>query len=96
MERAELLDLLIDLARDAGIQVRSEARVFGGDLAPRSGVCRVRGELWLMLLPGDSLEDRIDAVSSALRTHAPALLEKRYLPPAVRAALRLPGGENDC
>jgi hypothetical protein len=86
MERAELLDQLIALAREAGLEVRA-ARGGEPGLPLSSGVCRVRGELWVVVVPADPLEDRIEVVAGALRTHASAFLESRYLPPALRARL---------
>jgi len=86
VERPELLDQLIALAREAGLEVRAAQ---GGEpgLPLTSGVCRVRGELWLVVVPSDPLEDRIEVVADALRTHAAAFLESRYLPPALRERL---------
>ena len=78
-----MLALLAGLAEEAGMQVRA-ARPPG---PLESGVCRVRGQLWLVLAPGDPLEHQIRVVIEALRLHAPALLEERWLPPAVRARL---------
>ena len=82
MEPAELLTHLVALAGEAGIRVRAAA---GAEAALESALCRVRGELWLVLVPSDPLEHRIRVVVRALREHAPALLEERWLPPAVRA-----------
>lgn len=82
MERPELLAALIDLAREAGLEVR-HARG-DEDPPPRSGPCRVQGRVWLVLVRGEPLEDRIEVVARALREHAPGLLEGRFLPPALR------------
>jgi hypothetical protein len=89
MEREELLQQLVSLARESGIAVRSDGAVRGaeGETGPRSGLCRLRGEPLLVLLASDGLEDRIAAAAEALRQIAPDLLEGRYLPPAVREAL---------
>lgn len=86
MERAEQLDQLIALAREAGLEVRAAQ---GGEpgLPLTSGVCRVRGALWVVVVPSDALEDRIEVVADALRTHAASFLESRYLPPALRERL---------
>lgn len=90
MERAALLRELVDLAHDAGLTVRPGGRTAGGDgdIALQSGVCRVRGEVWVVLAASDSVEDQIEVVSGALRSHASAFLEGRWLPPAVRACLQ--------
>jgi hypothetical protein len=89
---AEVLDALLALCREAGIDVR---RVSGRPEAPgeppaRSSLCRVRGAFWLVLSDAEGLEERIGAAAAALRRVAPELPEGRYLPPAVRARL---GGE---
>ncbi len=85
MERRELLELVLDLAREAGLKVRNEP---GG--AVRSGVCRVRGEVLVMLSSADPLEERLAVAVGALREHAGPGLEERYLPPAVRELLDPP------
>jgi hypothetical protein len=93
VEGQALLDCLVELAREAGIQVRvipTSAAVT--DLPPRSGICRIRGSPWLLLASGEPLEDRIAAAAAALRTLAPGGLERRYLPPAVRERLVSPRG----
>jgi hypothetical protein len=91
---AEMLDCLLDLAREAGIALRplSARGAAEGDLPVRSGVCRVRGQLLVMLAASDSVEDRIDVLLHALRSAGPAVLEGRWIPPAVRERLEGPGG----
>ena len=89
MSPGEVLDALIGLCREAGLEVR---RVRGGpeaagEPAARSGVCRVRGALWLVLSDADGVEERIAAAADALRAHGSDLVEGRYLPPAVRQRL---------
>jgi hypothetical protein len=94
VEGPALLDYLVELAQEAGIQVRvipgSGAVV---DLPPRSGICRIRGAPWLLLASDEPLEDRIEAAATAVRTHAPGALEGRFLPPAVRDRLSSPRGK---
>jgi hypothetical protein len=58
-----------------------------GQPAPASGVCRVRGETWVLLVAAGRPEERVEALAQALNTHAAPFLESRYLPPAVRARL---------
>jgi len=90
VELSELLDRLAELAREAGLQVR-ELRAGGeGDPSPASGVCRVRGETWVLLSASDGLERRVEVLARALKSHAGHLLEGRYLPPAVRERLSKP------
>jgi hypothetical protein len=86
---AELLEAMTDLCREAGLEVR---RVRGspegaGEPSARSGVCRVRGALWLVLSDADGIEERIAAAADALRDHAPDFVDGRYLPPALRQRL---------
>lgn len=95
MEGQSLLDFLVELAQEAGVQVRVIPRYAAeGDPAPRSGICRIRGAPWLLLASGEPLEDRIEAAAMAVRVHARAVLEERYLPPAVRERLDSPRGSS--
>jgi hypothetical protein len=50
-------------------------------------VCRLRGELQVVLIDTDPLAERLAVLAGALRDQAPDLLESRYVPPAVRAWL---------
>jgi hypothetical protein len=93
MQPAELHDALLELAREAGLRVERLPATRDGDATTRSGVCRLRGELRVLLAPGDGIEDRIAALVAGLRTLGPAPLEARWLPPAVRR--RLEGGPGD-
>lgn len=94
MTPAEVLDCLLDLAREVDLEVR-RMPVRGGaetEAPARSGVCRVRGRLLVLLALGDSVEDRIDALVQGLRSAGPGLWEGRWIPPAVRKRLEGPGG----
>ncbi|HSD27233.1 MAG TPA: hypothetical protein VLL75_08010 [Vicinamibacteria bacterium] len=86
MTPAEMLAFLVDLAREGGLQVRTIGSS-QGDPPTRSGVCRLRDGVFVILVGSDPVEDRIAAVVDALREHCPAALEGRYLPPAVRERL---------
>ena len=86
MESRQLLDTLVGLAEEAGITVRV-ARAGESELPPRSGLCRVHGNLLLVLSAAEPLEARIEAAAAALCTHGTALLEGRFLPPALRERL---------
>ena len=86
MESRELLDALVGLAEEAGITVRV-AGAGESELPPRSGLCRVRGNLLLVLSAAEPLEARIEAAAAALGAHGAALLEGRFLAPAVRERL---------
>jgi hypothetical protein len=82
---AALLESLLDLARDCGLEIRHAGG--GEDPPPRSGLCRVHDRVWLVLVRSEPVEDRIEVVATALRAHAGSALESRYLPPAVRERL---------
>jgi hypothetical protein len=89
VEAARLLDALVDLAEEVGLPVRKLGRSNAAD-APTltaSGVCRVRGEVWVMLLDADPAERRVEVLATALREHAAEALEQRFLPPALREIL---------
>ncbi len=90
MELSELLARLQELARELGLEVREVRAGAEGDPPIASGVCRVRGETWVLLAAADDLDHRVEVLARALKSHAGARLEGRYLPPAVRA--RLAGG----
>ncbi len=89
MNPEELHRELIELARVAGFEVRQASGRAGADrdLPIASGVCRVRGSVWVVLAATDSLEERSATLADALTTHASELLETRYLPPALREKL---------
>jgi len=86
MKPDELLDRLLALARAAGVEVR-ETRNDDGESGPRSASCRLRGRLWVVLVAGDPLEERIGAVADALDHASPGWLDAHYLPPALRMRL---------
>lgn len=87
MEPQALLDALCELARDAGLAVKRLGAAGTEGLPASGGVCRVRGEVWVLLGDGDPVEERIELLARALRDHAGPALEDRYLPPAVRERL---------
>jgi hypothetical protein len=89
VQPAELLRELLDLAREAGLVVRSMPRAAGrdGDLPPASGLCRVRDDHWILLASGDPIERRIDVLAEGLRRCRGEFLEQRYLAPALRERL---------
>jgi hypothetical protein len=92
MQSRQLLEELVLLAREAGLEVREMRGAAGGEggLPAPSGVCRVRDGFWVMLAESDSVEHRIEVVAGALTRHAAPFLASRYLPPAIRE--RLEGG----
>lgn len=90
MESGELFRRLVELAREAGLVVRSIRGNAGGEGEPAaaSGVCRVGSDTWIVLSAADSTEERIDVVARALRELVPEFLEQRYLAPALRERIR--------
>jgi hypothetical protein len=90
VEPRDVLSLLVGLAEEVGIPVRV-ARSGESELPPRSGLCRVRGRLLLVVSAAEPVEARIEAVAAALREHGGAQLEQRFLPPAVRERLERAG-----
>jgi len=92
MEPADLMQALMDLAREAELEIRLAGTGDGGapELQTASGICRVRDATWVVLSQSDSVEVQLDVLADALRTHAAELLEERYLPPAVRQRLFAP------
>ncbi len=89
MNPEELHRELIELARVAGFEVRQASGRAGADrdLPIASGVCRVRGSVWVVLAATDSLAERSVVLVDALTEHASELLETRYLAPALREKL---------
>jgi hypothetical protein len=89
MEPSEIMAVLLDLAREAGIEVRSVGPGGGEAGAPplTSAVCRVRDSFWVMLSSDDPVAVQLDVMASALREHAPDVVGDRFVPPAVRELL---------
>jgi hypothetical protein len=89
MEPRLLLDELVQLAGETGLEVRRLSRqpIFEGLSPSSSGVCRVRGEVRVLLSDSDPLADRIRVLARALREARGRELEARFLPPAVRDCL---------
>ncbi len=87
MNDAEVLSALIELADGAGLRVRAAQGASDAGPLATSGICRVRDETWVVLIGDDPIDDRIAVVAGALREHAGAWLEKRWLPPALRDRL---------
>ncbi|MEM7413351.1 MAG: hypothetical protein AAF430_24180 [Myxococcota bacterium] len=84
MSPEECLVALRELAGEFGLEVRAAGPP---DAPPTSGVCRVRGEIWVVLVAGEPAARQVDALVEGLRAHAGPALEERYLPPAIRALL---------
>lgn len=89
MNEAEILRHLLELADETGLRVRPirGAPAAEGEPSASSATVNVRGETWVVLSATDPVDERVDVLAQALRKHAGAALEQRYLPPAVRARL---------
>jgi hypothetical protein len=85
----EPLAMLRELARAAGVEIRDvRARATPeGDPPARSGACRLGDRVWVVLVAGDSVEDRIAALADALDRAEPGWRDAHWLPPAVRERL---------
>jgi hypothetical protein len=96
MDDAEILERLLELADEAGFEVRIAGRgaIGADDLPLSSGVCKVRGKLWVVLSGQEPPEVQIAVIALALREHAGGILEGRHLPPALREKIH-PGGADD-
>lgn len=86
MEPSEIMTVLLDLAREAQLEVRNvdASRAEVGEAVPASAVCRVRGAVWVVLSSADPVAIQLAVLGSAIREHAGELIETRYLAPAVR------------
>ena len=89
MDDAEIIEQLTVLARDAGLSVHTVRGLpqAEGEPAAGSGLCRVRGQDWVVLSGADAPARRIDVLCRALLRLAPGVLERRWLPPALRVRL---------
>jgi hypothetical protein len=85
MTQAEIMEALLDLAREASLEVKLVGGLGEGLEGPAtSAVCRVKGRTWVVLSRTDPADAQLRVLADALRTFAPELIENRYLPPAVR------------
>ena len=87
MEPSEIMTALLDLARDAGLEVRQAdaAHADAGLPSLASALCRVHGRVWVVLSSADPVAIQLRVLGAALHDHASELVEARYLAPAVRA-----------
>jgi hypothetical protein len=89
MDDAALLAALLELAEELALPVRrlSSDSPFEGLVPAQSGVCLLRGRRIVLLAASDPPERQIEVLARALRAHAGASLEMRFLPPAIRECL---------
>lgn len=94
MDETDILEVLLDLAEAAGFEVRPGGRLAPDDPPLASGVCRLRGKLFVVLSANESVSVQIDTLARALRENALPLLEGQHLPPAVRAVIDPAGSKS--
>lgn len=88
MQAADLIQALLDLADEVGLEVRALRGGAGEGEAPlSSGIVKVKGRVWVVLSASDPPDAQIDLLARALLAHSGEALEERYLAPAVRGAL---------
>jgi hypothetical protein len=89
VEPSQILDVLLDLAREAGIEVRAVGRqgLEPGEPQAGSGVVKLKGRVFVMLSSVDPVAIQLEVLARALRENAGDWLEARHLPPAIRALL---------
>lgn len=88
VDAGRLREALIDLAREAGLEVRfAEAAQAGDGPGPASDSCKVRGAVWVILSRADPVEVHVEVLAATLHAHAREWLAGRYLPPALRERL---------
>jgi hypothetical protein len=89
VNEVEILRELLTLADETGLRVRPIRGIAASESEPAasSGTVRVRDETWVVLSGTDSVGERVAVLARALRQHAGAELDRRYLPPALRELL---------
>jgi len=67
MENSELMQALLDLCGEAGLDVRlvGASGAADGESPPGSAVCRVQGNLWIVLSRGDPVELQLRVLATA-------------------------------
>lgn len=89
MEEVDVLECLLEVAAAADLHIEIAGRHARNDPESplASGVCRVRGQWWVILSSGEPVSAQIQMLAKALKTHAYDVVEARHLPPAVRAVV---------
>lgn len=89
MEEVDVLECLLEVAAAADLHIEIAGRDARSDPERplTSGVCRVRGQWWVILSSGEPVSAQIGMLAKALKAHAYDVLEARHLPPAVRAVI---------
>ena len=92
METADLARVMAETARTAGLSVRHvRGRPVEDDAVPTSGVCRLQGEVLIVLCAADPPSVHVDVLTKALRDHARDFVESHFVPPAIRERVGGPG-----
>ena len=89
MEEADLLECLLEMAAEADFRVEIAGRdARSADALPiMSGICRLRGQWWVVLSRSEPASAQIQILAQALRDHAGPLLASRHWPPAIREVI---------
>lgn len=90
VDEVDILEALFELASEAGFEIRAAGRLSPDDPPLESGVCRLRGRLYIVLSANESAAMQIHTLAAALREHAAEILENRHLPPAIRSVIDSP------
>jgi hypothetical protein len=93
MTEQELIEVMLELANELELEVRvaGSAPTVGSEAPLVSAVCRLKGRLWVVLSSADPASAQIEALARGLRLQGGPALEERYLAPALREVLALPG-----
>ena len=70
VDEVDILEVLFELAGEAGFEIRAAGRLSPDDPPLESGVCRLRGQLYIVLSANESVSMQIEALGAALREHA--------------------------
>lgn len=84
MEQYTILEKLLELAEELGIEVRQTAAA-GTDDHPGGSVVRLKGKEILFLDPTASMPDQIAAAAAALRGRKQ--LDEKFIPPEIRQVI---------
>ena len=90
VDEVDILEALFELASEAGFEIRAAGRLALDDPPLESGVCRLRGRLYVVLSANESAAMQIHTLAAALREHAAEILDHRHLPPAIRSVIDSP------
>jgi hypothetical protein len=87
VEPSAILEALLEVAREAGLEVRAVERGEPDLPQPGSGVVKLKGRVFVMLSSVDPVAIQLEVLAAALREHAAGAIADRHLPPALRALL---------